>query len=180
MKLSKLALLSAIAGGMYAGTAWAEVRQPARVQRTAFESYYAQDDSAPSPSDKASATEPAEPAAAPAVGCDAAGCDGAGACNACDTCGCADDCCGLEFGTLGGLIDPCCTLGEPCKLFDDECLKCRGINIGGWITQSYTWNTSNPEDRFNGIVTTTDRANEYQMNQMYMYVEKATDTSTCC
>jgi hypothetical protein len=172
MKLTRLALLCAIAGSISAGTAAAQesVRQPKSVQRTAFESYYAQDDAPKSPSDQAPA---AAPTAAPAAG--------AAACTTCapaaESCGsCLDDC-GCNCG--GGLFDCDCKLGTPWKLFDGECLKCKGINIAGWVAQSYTWNTSNPADRFNGPVTWTDRSNEYQLNQAYIYMEKATDATKC-
>ena len=47
------------------------------------------------------------------------------------------------------------------------------------MAQSYTWNTSNPADRFNGPVTWTDRSNDYQLNQLYLYAEKTTDTKGC-
>ena len=49
----------------------------------------------------------------------------------------------------------------------------------GWLAQSFTWNTSNPSDRFNGPVTWTDRSNDYQLNQAYIFAEKATDTGGC-
>lgn len=48
--------------------------------------------------------------------------------------------------------------------------------VGGWLTQSFTWNPSTPANRFNGPVTFTDRANEYQLNQAYTYIEGTTDT----
>ena len=71
-----------------------------------------------------------------------------------------------SFGNGGGtFLNPCCNLGEQWKLFDCECLKCREINVAGWLAQSYTWNTTNPADRFNGPVTWTDRSNDYQLNQ---------------
>ena len=47
------------------------------------------------------------------------------------------------------------------------------------MAQSYTWNTSNPADRFNGPVTWTDRSNDYQVNQFYLYAEKTTNTNGC-
>jgi hypothetical protein len=48
--------------------------------------------------------------------------------------------------------------------------------VGGWLTQSFTWNPENPQGGFNGPVTFTDRANEYQLNQAYTYIEGTTDT----
>jgi len=111
-----------------------------------------------------------------------------GACSTCGSqcsgdCGCGDDSCDCcddgcrdyKFGTLHGLLDPCCKLGTQWKLIDHlPRAKCREWNIAGWINQSYTWNPQNPTDRFNGPVTWTDRSNEYQLNQAYIYAEKAT------
>ena len=79
----------------------------------------------------------------------------------------------------GSLLNPCCNLGEQCKLFDDPCLKANNVTIAGWSAQSYTWNTSSPADRFNGPVGWTDRSNEYQLNQLYLYAEKTTKTDGC-
>jgi hypothetical protein len=83
-----------------------------------------------------------------------------------------------SFGNgCGTLLNPCCNLGEQCKLFDYECLTCRGINLTGWLAMNpFTWNTTNPADRFNGPVTFTDRSNDFQLNQLYLFGEKATDT----
>ena len=166
MKLSKLALAGAIAGLMSAGTAYAQsgLGQSAPVQDTAFEynSYYAQDD-AQAPSDQGAA--PAAPAAAACNSCNPA------PERKCNQCG---------WGS-GNLLNPCCTdLGDQWKLVDQfPCAKCKGINIAGWLAQSYTWNTSNPSDKFNGPVTWTDRSNEYQLNQLYLYAEKTTNTNGC-
>lgn len=71
----------------------------------------------------------------------------------------------------------CVELGEPFKLADHtRFLKKRNIQVAGWMAQSYTWNPYNPSDRFNGPVTWTDRANEYQLNEAYIYAKKDTDT----
>src|SRR5690242_17830112 len=65
-------------------------------------------------------------------------------------------------------------------LFDDSCGRnCftdHGIVLGGNLAQGVTFNPQSPKDRFNGPVTWTDRSNEYQMNQLYLHAEKATDT----
>ncbi len=166
-----------------AGTAFAQsgVQQPSTIQRTAFEynSYYAQDDAAPSPSDQAPAAAPAQApaAAAPAATCrSAAACACSGCPAATPTCSeCSDDC--PEGGCLGGPFDPCCKLTDPWKLFDCEGLKCRNINIAGYVAQSFTGNPQNPSDRFNGPLTWTDRANEYQLNQFLTYTERPTNTN---
>lgn len=57
---------------------------------------------------------------------------------------------------------------EPYRLFDDGDFAQRtGINMQGWIAQSYTQNFYSPRDRFNGPVTWLDRSNEYQLNEIY-------------
>lgn len=64
-------------------------------------------------------------------------------------------------------------------VFDDGCggnrLKDNGWAIGGNIVNTMTFNTDAPKDKFNGPVTWTDRANEWQMNQAWLWAEKALD-----
>jgi len=109
--------------------------------------------------------------AAPGPACDAT-CDGGS-----DEC--CDDCCG-HFGDRW----PCgCSLeclGESRKFFNSCWMEERGIVAGGWLAQSYTWNPYQPNDRFNGPVTWTDRANDYQMNELYFFLGKAADNDGCC
>ena len=69
MKISKLAFAAAIAWGLYAGSAQAQVREPGATQGVAFDyGYYAQPDAQPSPSDvpPPAAYVPCAPACAPA------------------------------------------------------------------------------------------------------------------
>ena len=86
-------------------------------------------------------------------------------------------------GVAGGCGD---TEGapEPWKLtdlFTDDCgrnhLTDNGYKIGGSLAQSYTFNWQNPSNGWNGPVTWTDQANQYQLNQLWMFAEKTTDTS---
>ncbi|HVW02763.1 MAG TPA: outer membrane beta-barrel protein [Planctomycetaceae bacterium] len=67
------------------------------------------------------------------------------------------------------------------NIFDDGCggnwFKEHNIRLGGNVAQSMTFNFQSPSDRFNGPVTWTDRSNEYQLNQLWFYMEKTTDTS---
>ena len=56
-------------------------------------------------------------------------------------------------------------------------LKDNQWKIGGNLDQSFTANTTSPRDRFNGPVTWTDRSNDYQLNQAWLYLERATDTT---
>ncbi|MDO9170061.1 MAG: porin [Methylobacter sp.] len=55
-------------------------------------------------------------------------------------------------------------------------LKDLGINVGGWVSSGISGNIDSPEDRFNGPVTFGDRANEFHMQQLNGYIERAVDT----
>lgn len=167
MKLSKLALASAIAGLLSAGTAYAQngIGQPSSVQQTAFEynSYYAQDYDERAGAKERGVEAEADPQALPSQP-DAPAEEGE-----------------ESFGNGGGtLLNPCCNLGEEWRFFQNDCLDCRGIKVNGFIAWNpYTWNTSNPSDNFNGPVTWTDRSNTPSLNQLYLFAEKATDTGGC-
>ena len=189
MRALRLALSSALVGAVCAVTVRADdsLQQPANVQRTSFNeykynSYYAQDESAQSPSDETppapatngaapscpAAAEPAAPASEPPCTIVSRWAD----CHPCFTERVQDH---LQ---LGGLLDPaCCELGKPCLLIDHfPCLKeCHKVNIAGWVDQSFTWNPQNPANGFNGPVTWTDRSNSYELNQAYIYIEKLAD-----
>src|SRR5690606_30889565 len=73
-----------------------------------------------------------------------------------------------------------CDLGEPWVLFDGCFLKQNNITIAGWVDQGITFNEHSPNDRFNGPLTFNDRDREWQMNQLYLYIEKAPNTEECC
>jgi hypothetical protein len=64
-------------------------------------------------------------------------------------------------------------LPQPC------CLQRKGIKIGGWLEQGITFNPNSPVDRFNGPVAVNDRSNEYQLNQLWFYAVRPTDTGGC-
>ncbi len=185
MTHSRWALLSVLAASLFAADSYAQgLRQPASARQTAYDyeynNYYSQGDDSTSPSD--TVAPPADPAAPPADAASASCSDAAPTCAAaCEpACGCESSCCDDGCGcgggllTMGGLIDPCCTLGAPNKLFDCCALSSRDVTVAGWIGQSFVWNTTNPDDRFNGPVTFTDRSNEYQLNQLYLYADWAT------
>ncbi len=85
-----------------------------------------------------------------------------------------------ECGDFGGCLnDDACdaaTCGAaPCQA---ACLArpCWGVEFGGWLAQGVTLNGRNPQDRFNGPVTFNDREGEYQLNQFWLYAEKAADS----
>ncbi|MCC9604621.1 porin [Blastopirellula sp. JC732] len=76
--------------------------------------------------------------------------------------------------------------GEPC---------CNNYNVGccnncgprdcgwfhdAWISQGYTANFDHPASNFNTPLTFNDRADEYQMNQLYLAMGKEVDAESCC
>ncbi len=65
---------------------------------------------------------------------------------------------------------------EEFRLFRLPQMECRRIEMRGWLDQGYTWNPDNPANRFNGPMTFNDRANEYQLNQLYLITERRTNT----
>jgi hypothetical protein len=48
-----------------------------------------------------------------------------------------------------------------------------GINLGGWGTAGINYNSHNPSDRSNGPVSMTDRAGEFHLYQLNLFIEKA-------
>lgn len=54
-----------------------------------------------------------------------------------------------------------------------------GINVYSWLANGFTWNSDSPEDRFNGPLTFNDRSNEYQLNQLYLVMERAVCGDAC-
>lgn len=75
------------------------------------------------------------------------------------------------FETTGGLADLMAGKG------DAQPLKEYGIKWGGWLNSSVTYNSRNDPDKFNGPVTFGDRAGELQLNQAYLWLQKAVTVS---
>ncbi|MBN2022755.1 MAG: outer membrane beta-barrel protein [Pirellulales bacterium] len=50
----------------------------------------------------------------------------------------------------------------------------RGFEFGGWLQQGFSAAGNNPIDRFNGVVGMNDRHAEYQMNQLWFFLERET------
>jgi len=111
----------------------------------------------------------------PCQGCACGSCCDNSCCN-----GCGDGC-GLFGGC--GICWPCgCKLadmGEACKLWKPCCEDSQWAGAG-WLAQGYVWNPYRPADRFNGPMTWNDRANEYQMNELFYYFGRAAKTDQCC
>jgi putative OmpL-like beta-barrel porin-2 len=173
MNVSRLALAATVACGLWAGNVQGQIGQPVPAQPTSYDYYYYQPESQP----QQSATPVAYSTAAPDATCQATCDDG-------DSCGCGWLGCGWfsGCGPLCHLHWPCgcclSDLGEPCKLWQ-PCCEDSPWTAGGWLAQSYTWNPYYPNDRFNGPVTWTDRANDYQMNELYGWIGKAATTDGC-
>ncbi|PHR89754.1 MAG: hypothetical protein COA78_35620 [Blastopirellula sp.] len=69
---------------------------------------------------------------------------------------------------------------ENCSSFESACNYCSsncGSNwfFNGWLSQGYTGNGYHPDSNFNTPMTFNDRADEYQMNQLYASVGKKID-----
>ncbi|WP_019866809.1 porin [Methylovulum miyakonense] len=52
-------------------------------------------------------------------------------------------------------------------------LQAHGINLGGWATTGINYNPDEPTDRSNSPVSMTDRANEFNLYQLDLFIEKA-------
>nr|WP_315853738.1 porin [Novipirellula artificiosorum] len=90
-----------------------------------------------------------------APSCDSGSCD-----SGCDSAGCLDMGC-LDMGCLGG---ECC-LGDPWELFGSTD---SGWSAGGWMQLGY---------HSNAIPLFNNRPDEVQLQQAWLYAEKAIDTS---
>ncbi len=65
---------------------------------------------------------------------------------------------------------------QPWTLPQPQFLECHGIRTGGWLQQGITFNSRNPTDGYNGPIATNDWDGEYQMNQLWLYFSRPTDT----
>jgi hypothetical protein len=122
------------------------------------------------------AAEPSAPAriAVPSpitgYGASCGGCYGR-SCGGCydRSCGACRSSCGRICGAYG-----CCP-GEPLPLFYCPAFNATGFRFGGWVDHGVSVVANSPFDRYNGVVTFNDRDAEYQMNQLWTYLEKAID-----
>ncbi|MCX7088837.1 MAG: porin [Methylococcales bacterium] len=53
-----------------------------------------------------------------------------------------------------------------------------GLTAGGWATAGFTYNPSQPKDRSNGSVQFNNRANEFHLYQLGLFVDKSLDRSS--
>ncbi len=147
MKLSKLALIAAVACGVHSSNVFAAQNDIQLISHCA------------------GACDCGEPV----CGCESVGatadCDNSCAAPGCDSVGCDGGCdsgCGCGSGCGLGLFD--CDLGDPWQLFGERC----GWSAGGWV-QVGTHSSALP--LFNS------RPDEVQLHQAWLYAEKAIDTS---
>jgi len=72
------------------------------------------------------------------------------------------------------LLTNACASEDAAESFYED-IKDYGFEMGGWANAGITYNSTNPENNFNGPVTFNDRAGEFQLNQLYGYLERAAD-----
>ncbi len=70
----------------------------------------------------------------------------------------------------------CCPTDGPWTIPQLWFLDCRGITMGGFMQAGITGTANKPADKFNGVVATNDRNAELQMNQLFFYLDRPTDT----
>jgi hypothetical protein len=95
--------------------------------------------------------------------------------------GAGTSCCpgACEGGALGSGCCCGCRPGDPWTLPQPCALQCMGIKLGGWLQQGITFNADNVADGFNGPVATNDWDHEYQMNQLWLYLDRPADNGGC-
>jgi hypothetical protein len=68
---------------------------------------------------------------------------------------------------------------QPWKLPQPRVFQRLGIDMGGWVQQGITFNGDDPADGFNGPICTNDLADQYQLNQAWLYFVRPTKTDGC-
>jgi hypothetical protein len=171
-KLAKAGVMLGLASYCWAAPGWAQDLPASRytAQQRQQLLLTVQEVPAPPAPGAAPAPAPAPAAEAPAVPAPISELPGTCAPQEATCCEPDDGCDQGEFWSLTSIFDDCC--GE-------NWMTKNNMKIGGSTVQSFTWNWSSPRDRFNGPVTWTDRSNDYQLNQQWLYLEKATSTDEC-
>lgn len=57
-------------------------------------------------------------------------------------------------------------------------MKDHNLKVGGWLNTSISANMHSNGDGFNGPITFNDRSGELQMNQLYLYLQKAINVNS--
>ncbi len=68
---------------------------------------------------------------------------------------------------------------QPWTLPQPRFLQQYGITLGGWLEQGITFNGEAPRNRFNGPVACNDRDGEYQLNQLWLFLNRPINTEGC-
>lgn len=102
------------------------------------------------------------------------------ACLPLDDCQCDEQ---AEFDEGEGCESPGEEESATCRhlnriVFGDCFTERTGVYTEGWIQQGFTWNPDAPADRFNGPILQNDRANEYQLNQLFLVLAREADTES--
>lgn len=129
------------------------------------------------------ASEPPDVETDPALqatpyGCGSIGCVGGGGCG-CESAGAGDE---WSYDSVHDVPSSSGCSGGNCG--DCGCGGCgrgrghKGIVLDFWLAQGFTWNPDDPRNNFNLPVTFNDRANEYQMNQLYLALGREVSTSS--
>jgi hypothetical protein len=95
-------------------------------------------------------------------------------------CGCGNACVGCGEG-CGQCGDACCQFsnGGGIANYRKGRVQYGNIAMHGWLAQGFTLNPDDPSNGFNGPLTFNDRANEYQLNQIYVAFEDIVDRCGC-
>ena len=64
----------------------------------------------------------------------------------------------------------------PWRLLDGPFFSRNRIEVGGWIDQGFTGNARAPANRSNFPVGYNDRSNDYELNQLWVYVARPAET----
>jgi len=155
MKLTKLALLAAIACGTYAGNVFAD--QINEVQLVSCESN----------------CDCGEPVCGCEPACDDA-CDGDACDGGCDSAGCGIDLgdCGLCDSVLSLACRDCC-IGDPWQLFGE----CNRISAGGWLQTAYQSDLQGFGLGTFGGSNFNSYPEHFQLQQGWLFAERAIDAS---
>jgi hypothetical protein len=166
MKATRLSLAALLSCSLFATSAYGQtLKQPTSVRPASHTyDYYYTDQEDPSPSDAPAAPtvpgETAKPMQAPTQAKDYFSDGWDGCLDGCDGKGGCDSCCGTCF-LFGD--------GEAFKVFDNPCSS---LDIGMWTQVGYFTSGANG----NGTGLFNDYPNRVQLQQQWLYVEKATNT----
>ena len=78
-----------------------------------------------------------------------------------------------------------CSTPPPCNRcgpLGGNCISClleTQFFVDAWLAQGFTWNPASPTNIFNLPVTFNDRANEYQLNQIYISLGREVCRNRC-